>query len=125
MSGNRLLFERILGLDDSWNRSAYTSVDKWITAIRRRGDRRSTKLAYLKWLSSFLRFVNLTADEDVELGKRLSPSKRREELIAKIREGLTPDRLVLLSGRSLSERVQAFFVTSITRWERPGQLISF
>jgi integrase len=108
MSGHRLLFERILGLDDSWNRSAYTSVDKWITAIRRRGDRRSTKLAYLKWLSSFLRFVNLTADEDVELGKRLSPSERREELIAKIRGGLTPDGLVLLSGRSVSERVQAF-----------------
>lgn len=108
MSVDRLLFERILGLDDSWNRSAYANVDKWMTAVRRRGDRRSTKLSYLKWLSSFLRFVNLTPDEDAELGNRLTPPERREHLIRKINEGLTPDGLVLLSGKVLSEKLQAF-----------------
>jgi integrase len=108
MTGDRLLFERILGLDDSWNRSAYASVDKWITTLRRRGDRRSTKLAYLKWLSTFLRFVNLTADEDNELRSRLTSQERRESLIAKIRVGLTPDGLVQLSGKMISQKAQAF-----------------
>lgn len=108
MSENKLLFERILGLDGAWNRSAYSSVDKWIEAVRRRGDRQSTKLAYLKWLSYFLRFVNLTEDENAELGKRVTPPERREELIAKVREGLTPDGLLLLPDKDLSEKVQAF-----------------
>jgi integrase len=108
MSENRLLFERILGLDDSWNTSTYESVNKWIKAVRRRGDRYSTKLAYLKWMSYFLRFMNLTEDETAELGKRLTPPERKEELIAKIRQGLTPDGLLLLSNESVSEKVQAF-----------------
>jgi integrase len=108
MSENRLLFERILGLDDAWNKSAYDSVNKWIKAIRRGGDRYSTKLAYLKWLSYFLRFTNLTADEDAELGRRLTPVERREELIAKIRRGLTPDGLILLPSEGVAEKVQAF-----------------
>ena len=108
MSENRLLFERILGLDGAWNRSDYSSVDKWIEAVRRRGDRQSTKLAYLKWLSYFLRFVNLTEDENAELGKRITPPERREELIAKIQRGLTPNGLLLLPNKDLSEKVQAF-----------------
>jgi integrase len=108
MSDDRLLFERVLGLDDSWDHSAYVSVDKWITAIRRRGDGRSTKLAYLKWLSTFLRFLNLTTDEDTELGNRLTSRERRVSLIAKIRGGLTADGLVLLSGSVISEKAQAF-----------------
>lgn len=108
MSENKLLFERILGLDGAWNRSAYSSVDTWIKAVRRRGDRQSTKLAYLKWLSYFLRFVNLTEDENAELGKRVTPPERREELIAKIQRGLTPNGLLLLPNKDLSEKVQAF-----------------
>jgi len=108
MTEGRLLFERILGLDESWNRSSYASVNKWIRAVRRRGDRRSTKLAYFKWLSYFLRFLNLTADEDVELGNRRTHNERREELIAKIREGLNPDRLIKFSRKSLTEKVQDF-----------------
>lgn len=108
MSRDRLLFEWILGLDDSWNHSAYTSVDKWITALRRRGDRQSTKLAYLKWLSTFLRFLNLTVDEDNELRNRLTSQERRKSLIAKINAGLTPDGLVPLSSSVISEKAQAF-----------------
>ncbi len=108
MSEHRLLFERILDLDDAWNTSSYDCVNRWIKAVRRRGDRYSTKLAYLKWMSYFLRFVNLRADEDAELGKRLTPPERKEELIAKIRHGLTPDELLQLSNDSVSEKVQAF-----------------
>lgn len=108
MSRDRLLFEWILGLDDSWNHSAYTSVDKWITALRRRGDRQSTKLAYLKWLSTFLRFLNLTVDEDNELRNRLTSQERRKSLIEKINAGLTPDGLVPLSSSVISEKAQAF-----------------
>jgi len=108
MSKNRLLFERILGLDETWNASSYDSVNRWIKAVRRRGDRYSTKLSYLKWMSYFLRFLNLKADEDAELGKRLTPAERKEELIAKIRQGLTPDGLLLLSGDSVAEKIQAF-----------------
>ena len=108
MSENRLLFERILGLDEAWNASSYDSVSRWIKAVRRRGDRYSTKLAYLKWMSYFLRFLNLTEDEDAELGKRPTPPERKEELIAKIRRGLTPDGLLLLPNDSACEKVQAF-----------------
>ena len=108
MSAGGLLFERVLRLDDDWNRSEYPSVNRWIAAIRRRGDRMSTKLSYLKWLSGLLRFLNLAADEDAELGNRLTPPIRRESLIAKISGGLTPDGLVSLTGRVVSEKVQAF-----------------
>jgi len=105
---SRLLFERILCLDNAWNTSTHDSVNRWIKAVRRRGDRYSTKLAYLKWLSYFLRFLNLTEDENDELGRRLTPPERKEELIAKIRKGLTPDELLLLSGDSVAEKIQAF-----------------
>ena len=108
MSENRLLFECILDLDESWNRGSYKSVNKWLRAVRRRGDKRSTKLAYLKWLSYFLRFLNLTEDENHELGDRHIPIERRKRLIAKVRKGLNPDRLIKLSRKSLTEKVQAF-----------------
>jgi hypothetical protein len=108
MSGDGLLFQRILRLDDDWNRSEYPSVNRWIAAIRRRGDRMSTKLSYLKWLSGLLRFLNLTADEDAELGNKLTSRTRRESLIAEISGGLTPDGLVSLTSRVVSEKVQAF-----------------
>ena len=105
---SRLLFERILDLDNTWNASTHDSVNRWIKAVRRRGDRYSTKLAYLKWLSYFLRFTNLTEDENNDLGRRLTPPERKEELIAKIRQGLTPDGLLLLSSDSVAEKIQAF-----------------
>lgn len=108
VSEERLLFERILRLDEDWTRSDYSSVDKWIVAIRRRGDRKSTKLSYLKWLSGLVRFLNLTSVEDAELGNRLTAPVRRESLIAKISEGLTPDVLVSMNGSVVSEKVQAF-----------------
>jgi integrase len=47
-------------------------------------------------------------DEDAELGNKLTPRARRENLIAKISGGLTPDGLVSLTGRVVSEKVQAF-----------------
>jgi len=108
MSGKRLLFERILGLDDSWNHSAYASVDRWVKGVRRGGDARATKHSYLKWLSCFLRFVNLNPKEDSELGDRSGSFERRELLVVKVRGGLTPDGLVELPSGSLSEKVQAF-----------------
>lgn len=108
MGAGGLLFERILRLDSDWSRSEYASVNRWIAAIRRRGDRESTKLSYLKWLSGLLRFLNLTGEEDAELGNRLTPPALREKLIAKIGGGLTPDGLVSLTGRVVSEKVQAF-----------------
>lgn len=107
MSG-KLLFVRILGLDDALNVSSSDSVNRWIKAVRQRGDRYSTKLSYLKWMSYFLRFLNLTEAEDAELGKRFTAPERKEELIAKIRGGLTPDGLLLLSNDSVSEKLQAF-----------------
>jgi integrase len=104
----RLLFERVLGLDEGWNKSVYVSVNRWIRALRRRGDRRSTKLAYFKWLCRFLRFLNLSAEEDLELGDRRTSEERREELIRKVLEGLNPDGLVCMSPEEVSMRVQDF-----------------
>jgi integrase len=104
----RLLFERILGLDEGWNKSVYVSVNRWIRALRRRGDRRSTKMAYFKWLCRFLRFLNLSAGEDLELGDRRTSEQRREELIRKVLEGLNPDTLVRMSPEEVSSRIQDF-----------------
>ena len=108
MSENKPLLERILGLDEALNVSSYDSVNGWIKAVRRRGDRYSTKLSYLKWMPYFLRYLNLSADEDAELGKRLTTVERKRELIARIREGLTPDGLLSLSNENASEKIQAF-----------------
>lgn len=88
--------------------SAYASVNRWIKAVRRGGDRYSPELACLKWLSYFLCFVNLAVDEDARLGRRLTRVERREELIAKIRRGLTPDGRLLLPSDGVSEKVKAF-----------------
>ena len=105
---SRLLFEHILDLDNAWNTSIHDSVNTWIKAVKRRGNRYSTKLAYLKWLSYFLRFLNLTEDENNELGRRLTPPERKQELIAKTRKGLTPDGLLLLSSDNVADKIQAF-----------------
>jgi integrase len=50
----------------------------------------------------------LTAEEDAKLGNRLIPATRRESVIARISGGVTPDGLVSLSGRVVSEKIQAF-----------------
>jgi len=105
---SRLLFEHILDLDNAWNTSIHDSVNTWIKAVKRRGNRYSTKLAYLKWLSYFLRFLNLTEDENNELGRRLTPPERKQELIAKTRKGLTPDELLLLPSDNVADKIQAF-----------------
>jgi integrase len=59
-------------------------------------------------MSYFLRFLNLKADEDAELGKRLTSRERKEELVAKVRRGLTPDDLLQLPIDDVSEKIQAF-----------------
>lgn len=108
MSRDKHAFEKILNLDCSWDSSSYSSISKWIKAVRRRSDSHSTKLAYFKWMALFLRFINLDSAEDRRLGYRETPDSLKEELIAKTRNGLNPDQLIKLSKAQISERIQSF-----------------
>ena len=108
MAEQKLIFEIVLGLDDSWSVSRYASVNRWVKALKRRGDRRATRRAYCKCLSNFLRFLNLTAEENGELGNRYTSRKRRDELFNKVAKGMNPDRLLGLAKREIEEKVQAF-----------------
>jgi len=108
MAEQKLIFEIVLDVDDSWSVSRYASVNKWVKALKRRGDRRATRRAYFKCLSNFLRFLNLTAEENAELGNRYIPRKRRDELLNKVAGGMSPDGLIGLAKREIEEKIQAF-----------------
>lgn len=108
MAKPKLIFETVLGLDDSWSASRYASVNRWVKALKRRGDRRATRRTYFKCLSNFLRFLNLTAEENGELGNKNTPHNRRDELFNKAKRGINPDSLIDLGKREIEQKIQAF-----------------
>jgi stalled ribosome rescue protein Dom34 len=69
-------FVEPLGLDPDWNSSKFSSVNKWIKIIRRRGDSRATKKAYFNCLATFMRATGMDLDQIVAL----SPEKAKEAL---------------------------------------------
>jgi integrase len=71
-----LWFVEPLGLDSDWNTSKFSSVNKWIKIIRRRGDSRATKKAYFNCLATFMRTTGMDPDQIVAL----SPEKAKEAI---------------------------------------------
>jgi integrase len=69
-------FVEPLGLDPDWNSSKFSSVNKWIRVIRRRGDSRATKQSYFKCLATFMRATRMNPDEIVDL----TPEKAKEAI---------------------------------------------
>jgi integrase len=104
----KMIFETVLGLDSDWGASRYASVNRWVRALRRRGDRRATRRTYFKCLANFLRFLNLTVEENGELGDRRTRVTRRRELFDKVVGGMNPDRLIGLPKDEVEERIQVF-----------------
>ena len=69
-------FVEVLRLAPDWNSSSFSSVGKWIRAIRRRGDSRATKQSYFKCLATFVRETGIDPDKLVSL----SLEKAREAI---------------------------------------------
>jgi integrase len=69
-------FVEPLALDPDWNTSKFSTVNKWIKIIRRRGDSRATKKAYFNCLATFMRTTGMNPDEIVAL----SPEKAKEAI---------------------------------------------
>ena len=60
-------FVAVFRLNAGWSRSEFESVNKWLKAIRRRGDSYSTKHSYLKCLELFVRRSKVGPDELVAM----------------------------------------------------------
>jgi len=61
-------FEELLKLDSDWRTSEYSSVERWIRRLRRRGSV-STSMAYFKLLAWFVKFTWLSPDAFIKLPK--------------------------------------------------------
>jgi integrase len=59
-------FEGVLALDHEMKTSQYSSVQRWVKALRRKGSN-STMTAYFKYLAWFTNWSKLTPDEFVKL----------------------------------------------------------